>query len=186
MSRGKRRGSRKFLAGAAQPSNGRMPEVEECDVPWGNLTFLGAAGLLLWAAGQPLADPLSDGQCREDSAATQSLLQGIHSLYSGWDDLGRLSRRSDAAVMDEARRLTRDVNCLYFLGCSAGPATGTIAEPSLTVTHAAGARRAPTVDTARSRCAERTTPPGFLGHNRQRPASRDVRARRCRGRRARA
>jgi hypothetical protein len=52
----------------------------------GSLAFLGVAGLLLWAAGQPLADALSDGQCREDPAATQSLSQAIHCLYSGWDD----------------------------------------------------------------------------------------------------
>jgi hypothetical protein len=51
-----------------------------------SLAFLSVAGLLLWTAGQSLADPMSDGQCREDPAATQSLGQAIHCHLSGWDD----------------------------------------------------------------------------------------------------
>src|ERR1700730_5910918 len=38
------------------------------------------------ASGEVTADPLSEGQCREDPVATRSLDYAIHCRLSGWDD----------------------------------------------------------------------------------------------------
>lgn len=72
--------------------------------------LLAAAGALLLPLRLATADPLSEGKCREDPAATKSLWQAIDCRLTGWDDYVSCAD-SEAAPdrCDHDDRVSRDL-----------------------------------------------------------------------------